>query len=69
MPSGRADGAYGAFARHNPVTWMLDGMRVQVTEGRDWSEAGRSLGTALALSILFLITANLALRGRIRRAR
>jgi ABC-type polysaccharide/polyol phosphate export permease len=68
FPTSLMDGAYGAFARHNPVTWMLDGIRVQVTEGLDWSEAGRSLGTAAALAAFFLFTANLALRGRIKRA-
>ncbi len=36
--------------------------------GLDWSEAGRSLGTAAALAAFFLCTANLALRGRIKRA-
>ena len=68
FPTSLMDGSYGAFARHNPVTWMLDGIRVQVTEGLDWSEAGRSLGTAAALAAFFLFTANLALRGRIKRA-
>jgi ABC-2 type transport system permease protein len=69
FPTSLMHGGYGAFARHNPVTWMLDGMRVQVTEGLDWSRAGTSLGTAVVLSGVFLITANLALRGRIKRAR
>jgi ABC-2 type transport system permease protein len=68
FPTSLMEGSYGAFARHNPVTWMLDGIRVQVTEGLDWSEAGRSLGTAAALAAFFLFTANLALRGRIKRA-
>ena len=47
---------------------MLDGIRVQVTTGLDWSEAARSLGTAAGLAAFFLVTANLALRGRIKRA-
>lgn len=68
FPTSMMTGSYGAFARHNPVTWMLDGIRVQVTTGLDWSEAARSLGTAAGLAALFLVTANLALRGRIKRA-
>jgi ABC-2 type transport system permease protein len=69
FPTSLMHGAYGAFARNNPVTWMLDGIRVQVTTGLDWGEAAKSLGTAAALAALFLFTANLALRGRIQRAR
>jgi ABC-2 type transport system permease protein len=68
FPTSLMTGSYGAFARHNPVTWMLDGIRVQVTTGLDWSEAARSLGTAAGLAAFFLVTANLALRGRIKRA-
>jgi ABC-2 type transport system permease protein len=68
FPTSLMHGPYGAFARHNPVTWMLDGMRTQITVGLDWSDAARSLGTAAALSALFLYTANRALRGRIARA-
>jgi ABC-2 type transport system permease protein len=68
FPTSLMHGPYGWFARHNPVTWMLDGMRTQVTVGLDWSEAGKSLGTATALAALFLFTANRALRGRIARA-
>lgn len=68
FPTKAMDPAYRAFVGHNPVTWMIDGVRHQVIAGLDWSQAGIALGIGGLLAVGTLAMANLALRGRIKRS-
>ena len=68
FPTELMHGIYRSIARRNPVTWMVDGMRHQVTVGLDWSEAAVSIGVAGALAVASITGANAALRARLRKA-
>jgi ABC-2 type transport system permease protein len=50
----------------NPVTYLLEGMRVLVSEGWEWAELGKAV---LAMAVVGSISMSLcfaALRGRVR---
>ena len=68
FPTESMEGVYRSIATRNPATWMVDGMRHQVTVGLDWSEAGTSLAVAAGLAALAILGANRALQARLRRA-
>jgi ABC-2 type transport system permease protein len=68
FPTSAMDGPVKTFAEANPVTVMIDGVRHQVITGLDWSEAAVSLAIAVGLCATTATIANLALRGRIKRA-
>ena len=68
FPTASMEGVYRSIATRNPVTWMVDGMRHQVTVGLDWSDAGTSLAVAGVLAALAIFGANRALQARLRRA-
>jgi ABC-type multidrug transport system permease subunit len=68
FPTSAMEGAFKTFARLNPVTVMIDGIRHQVITGLDWSKAFVSLAIALGLCATTAVLANAALRGRIKRA-
>jgi ABC-type polysaccharide/polyol phosphate export permease len=60
-------GVYGQIARYNPVTFMIDGLRYQVTVGFDAREAAIALGWAFALAVLGIAVATRAIKGRLSR--
>lgn len=68
FPTEAMTGVYRSLAERNPITWMIDGMRVQVIEGFDAGEVVRSVVIAAALAALAIFGANRALRSRLRRA-
>jgi ABC-2 type transport system permease protein len=68
FPTSAMEGTFRTFARHNPVSVMIDGVRHQVITGLDWSQAAVSLGIAVGLCACTATLANVALRGRIKRA-
>jgi ABC-2 type transport system permease protein len=68
FPTQAMTGVYRSIAERNPITWMIDGMRVQVIEGFDASEVARSVAIAAALAALAIYGANRALQSRLRRA-
>lgn len=66
FPTELMSGVYRSVAERNPITWMIDGMRHQVIVGLDWSEAGAALLIAAVLAVLAVLSANAALRARLR---
>mgnify|MGYP001352494241 CR=1 FL=1 len=68
FPTQAMTGIYRSIADRNPITWMIDGMRVQVIDGFDAAEALRSVVIAAGLAALAIYGANRALRSRLRRA-
>jgi ABC-2 type transport system permease protein len=69
FPTEAMTGAYQAIAEHNPITWMIDGMREQVIDGLDVAAAMRSLAVAALLAAASVFGAHRALRARLARAR
>jgi len=67
FPTSLMSGVYGQIARYNPVTFMIDGLRYQVTVGFDAREAAIALGWALALAVLGIAVATRAIKGRLSR--
>jgi ABC-2 type transport system permease protein len=59
-------GWYKSVATHNPITWMIDGLRHQVIVGFDVGESLRSIGIAAALVVLGLAVALRQLNRRLR---
>ncbi|HJR24962.1 MAG TPA: ABC transporter permease, partial [Acidimicrobiales bacterium] len=68
FPTSAMEGIVKSFAEINPVTTMIDGIRHQVITGLDWSEAALSLAIAAGFCAITATIANVALRGRIKRA-
>jgi len=68
FPTDSMSGIYESVASRNPVTWMVDGMRHQVTVGLDWSEAAASIAVAAVLAAMAIFGAQRALQARLRRA-
>lgn len=65
FPTSLMSGLYGEIARYNPVTFMIDGLRYQVTVGFDAREAAVALAWALALAILGVLVATRSIRVRL----
>ena len=61
------DGWYGAIARNNPITWVIDPVRRLTVVGFSWSDVGQALAVAGALSVLTVSWAFLELRRRVAR--
>jgi ABC-2 type transport system permease protein len=66
FPTERMSGWYRAVAQHNPITWMVDGMRYQVIVGFDATEALKAMSVAGGLAVLALMLASSQLRRRLR---
>ena len=65
FPVALMQGWYKAIAEHNPLTWMVDGMRHQVLYGFDLTEALKSAGVAAVIAVLSLWFAAAGVRKRI----
>jgi ABC-2 type transport system permease protein len=61
-------GWYKSIAEHNPITWMVDGMRYQVLVGFSWSEAATSIAVSTAIAAVSLWFATAQVRYRVREA-
>ncbi len=68
FPIALMSGWYKTVAEYNPITWMVDGMRYQVLEGFDWSEAAKSLSVASVIAAVTLVFAAAQIRYRVREA-
>jgi ABC-2 type transport system permease protein len=66
FPTERMSGWYRSVAQHNPVTWMIDGMRYQVIVGFDATEALKAISVAGGLAVFALVLASSQLRRRLR---
>ncbi len=65
VPFERMTGWLQTIARFNPLTYILDAMRVVLSDGWEWATIGKGL---LAIGIVFVISQSLAmaaLRGRV----
>ena len=68
FPTERMSGWYRSVAQHNPITWMIDGMRHQVIVGFDGEEALKAIAVAGAIAVLAILLALSQLRRRLRAA-
>jgi ABC-2 type transport system permease protein len=66
FPPNLMNGWYQAVARHNPISWMIDGLRHQVVVGFDWTEALQSFAIAAVVAVLSIVLATSQLRRRLR---
>ena len=62
------DGWYGAIARKNPLTWVIDPTRRMVIHGFSWTDLGQSLGIILAIASIGIAMSIRQLRKRLARA-
>jgi ABC-2 type transport system permease protein len=67
FPVAYMQGLYQAIARHNPLTWLVDGMRYQVLYGFDAGEAAQALAVAAGVALLGVWFAVVGLRRRLER--
>ncbi len=67
FPTSLMEGWYGALARHNPITWIVDPTRRLVIEGFDWTDVGSALGITAAFAVASSLLALSQLRWRTRR--
>jgi ABC-2 type transport system permease protein len=65
FPTGLMNGWYRWVAEHNPLTWLINGMRYQVITGFDLGEALQSILVAAALAVLAMLLAVSQLRRRV----
>jgi ABC-2 type transport system permease protein len=66
FPTQRMAGWYRTVAQHNPITWMIDGMRYQIVVGFDAKEAFKAIAVAGVLALVALMLASSQLRRRLR---
>lgn len=66
FPTERMSGWYRSAAQHNPITWLVDGMRYQVIVGFDAGEALKAISVAGAVAVFALALASSQLRRRLR---
>lgn len=69
FPTALMSGWYKAVADHNPITWMIDGMRALVVYGFDWTDALTAVGVAAGLAVLAVLVATRQFRRRLRSLR
>ena len=66
FPTERMSGWYRSVAQHNPVTWMIDGMRHQIIVGFDATEGLKALAVAGTLAMVAIALALTQLQRRLR---
>ena len=62
------EGWYGAIARKNPLTWVIDPTRRMAIEGFSWRDLGQSLGIIIAIGSIGIAISIRQLRKRLVRA-
>lgn len=65
FPTGLMNGWYQWVAEHNPLTWVINGMRYQVITGFDAGEAAQAILVAAALAVVAIALAGVQLRRRL----
>lgn len=65
FPTGLMSGWYRWVAEHNPLTWLINGMRYQVITGFDVGEALQAILVAAALAAVAILLAVSQLRRRL----
>ncbi|MGI8664188.1 MAG: ABC transporter permease [Acidimicrobiales bacterium] len=65
FPTELMHGWYRAAATHNPISWMIDGLRHQVIVGFDLGEAVKAVGVAAAIVGLAMVVAIRQLQRRL----
>ena len=65
FPRETMTGWFRTVADLNPVSWLVEGMRVQVVEGLDWGAAGTSLGVIAVTGAVTVGLSAVALRRRL----
>ena len=65
FPVDLMEGWYGAIARYNPITWVIDPLRRLVVEGFSWSDVGQALGVTTVLASVTVGWAFVELRRRV----
>jgi ABC-type multidrug transport system permease subunit len=66
FPTELMSGWYKAVAQHNPISWMIDGLRYQVVVGFDVTEATKALAVAGVLAVAAIAIATHQLQRRLR---
>ncbi len=66
FPTALMSGWYQTVAEANPITWMIDALRVLVIEGFRWQEALTALGVAAGLAVVTITLATTQFRRRLR---
>jgi ABC-2 type transport system permease protein len=66
FPTELMSGWYKAVAQHNPISWMIDGLRYQVIVGFDITEAAKALAVAGVLAVGAIALATHQLQRRLR---
>jgi len=66
FPTGLMEGWYQALAEHNPLSWIINGMRYQVITGFDGLEALQAVGVTAALAVATVLIAVTQLRRRLK---
>ena len=66
FPTELMSGWYKAVAEHNPISWMIDGLRYQVVVGFDLTEAAKAIGVVLVLAVGAIVVATHQLQRRLR---
>lgn len=65
FPTQLMSGWYQMVAEHNPITWMIDGMRTLVLEGWSWSAAIAAVGVPAAICVVGMLFATRQLDRRL----
>jgi ABC-2 type transport system permease protein len=66
FPTELMSGWYKAVAQHNPISWMIDGLRYQVVVGFDVTEATKARAVAGVLAVAAIAIATHQLQRRLR---
>lgn len=68
FPVDAMSGWYGAVARRNPITWIIDPLRRLTVFGWDWGDAVQAMLVGLVLAFVASLVALTQLRWRLRTA-
>jgi ABC-2 type transport system permease protein len=66
FPTELMNGWYQTVAEHNPISWMVDGMRYQILVGFDLGEALKAISVAAVLAVGAIALATRQLSRRLR---
>lgn len=65
FPTALMKGWYKSVATHNPISWMIDGMREQVLYGFDAPAAAKAILIPAALTVVSVVLCLVTLRSRL----
>jgi ABC-2 type transport system permease protein len=67
VPEGALTGWFATIAEWNPVTYLLEGMRVLTSEGWEWGDIGKAVLAVVGVGAVSMWLCFAALRGRVKR--